>query len=165
MDHATSFSRRRLLRAAGAGIAALGVAQLSAGREASAARAWCRVDPVVLIDGQLADVFVGSSLEMLTKASGAIKLRISIPSGSRARVVLTDLGFGRGYDIDFVQTPALARSGGRTPVIVEAYAPARDSSLPVSVTFAPRTLDSSLGEILFGMGADGNANAWITLEP
>ena len=165
MTSARSVSRRSFLRAAGAGAAALAATQLPGARGASAGRAWCRVDPVVLIDGQLADIFLGSSVEMLVKASGPIKLRISIPEGSRGRVVLTDLGFGRGYDIAFVKTSALTRGDGRTPVIVEAYAPARDGSLPVSVTFAPRTLDSSLADILFGMSAEGSANEWITLVP
>ena len=80
-------------------------------------------------------------------------------------MVLTDPGFGRGSDIAFVRTSALTRGDGRTPVIVEAYAPARDDSLPVAVTFAPRTLDSSLADVLFGMTAEGAANQWITLAP
>jgi hypothetical protein len=132
-------------------------------RAASAGRSWCRVDPVVIIDGQLADVFVASDLKMLLNATGPIKMKISIPVGSKAGVVLTDLGFGKGYDISFVQTSALVRSGGRTPVIVDVYAPAKDSTLPVTVTFAPRALGNSLADILFGMSADGSANSWVTL--
>lgn len=158
-------SRRTFLRAAGGGATTLAATQLLDAPGASAGRAWCRVDPVVLIDGQLADIFLGSSTEMLLSATGPIKLRISIPEGSRGRVVLTDLGFGRGYDIAFSRTAALTRGDGRTPVIVEAYAPARADSLPVTVTFAPRTLDSSLADILFGMTAEGTANQWITLVP
>jgi hypothetical protein len=157
-DATRRFNRRSVAAmAVGFGLAGAGI------RSASAGRSWCRVDPVVIVDGQLADIFVGSNLKMLLSATGPIEMRISIPEGSNGGVVLTDLGFGRGYDIDFVETSALVRSGGRTPVIVEVHAPAKDSTLPVSVTFAPRSLGSSLGDILFGMNADGTANDWITL--
>jgi hypothetical protein len=134
-------------------------------RAASAGRSWCREDPVVMIDGQLADVFVASDLKMLLSATGPIKMKISMPVGSKGWVVLTDLGFTKGYDISFVETSALQRSGGRTPVTVDVYAPARDSSLPVTVNFAPRSLGSGLADILFGMSADGYANQWVTLVP
>jgi hypothetical protein len=155
------FSRRTFAAmAAGAVLAGAGI------NAASAGRSWCRVDPVVMIDGQLADIFVSSDLKMLLgQATGPIKIKVSIPEGSRGWVVLSDLGFGRGYDIDFIETSDLARVNRRTPVIVDVYAPAKDSSLPVTVTFAPRTLSSSLKDILFGMSADGNANEWIRLVP
>jgi hypothetical protein len=163
METTPSISRRNLFRMVGAGAASLAAVSLVGAREAEAARAWCRVDPVVLIDGQLADIFVGSDLRMLLSATGPIKMQISIPTGSKGNVVLTDLGFTRGYSISFVQTSSLVRQNGRTPVIVKVYAPAKDSSLPVSVNFSPRSLGSSLMDILFGMTADGTANSWVTL--
>jgi hypothetical protein len=154
------FNRRTFAAmAAGAVLAGAGI------NAASAGRSWCRVDPVVIIDGQLADIFVASDLKMLLKATGPITMRISIPEGSKGWVVLTDLGFGKGYDIDFVETSDLARDGRRTPVVIDVYAPAKDSALPVTVTFAPRTLGSSLADILFGMSAEGTANSWVTLAP
>lgn len=144
---------------AGAALAGAGI------RAASAGLSWCRVDPVVSIDGQLADIFVASDVKMLLAATGPIKLRIAIPKGSKKLVVLTDLGFGKGYNISWVETSTLVRKDGRTPVTVEVYAPANDSSLPVTVTFAPRSLGSSLGDILFGMNAEGSANSWVKLKP
>lgn len=155
------FSRRTFAAmTAGAVLAGAGI------NAASAGRSWCRVDPVVMIDGQLADVFVSSDLKMLLgQATGPIKMKVSIPTGSNGWLVLADLGFGRGYDFSFVETSSLKRANGRTPVIIEVYAPAKDSSLPVTVTFAPRTLGSSLQDILFGMSASGNANQWVRLVP
>lgn len=159
----TRFSRRTFTTlaagAAGALIAGAGIESASAGR------AWCRFDPVVMIDGQLADIFVGSTLTMLLKSSGPIKMEITIPQESKGWVVLTDLGFGRGYDIDFIKSSELRKSRRETEVIIDVYAPAKDSSLPVSVTFAPRSLGSSLTDILFGTSADGSANEWIRLAP
>ena len=56
----------------------------SATPEAMAGRGWCSSDPVVLIDGQLADVYVTSDLAMLTSANGPIKLVVEVPDGSSA---------------------------------------------------------------------------------
>src|SRR5438132_8832920 len=70
---------------------------------AFAARGWCQSDPVIMVDGQLADVFVSSDLAMLLSATGPIQLVIEIPTGSTGSLVLSDLGFGRGYKVSFVQ--------------------------------------------------------------
>jgi hypothetical protein len=157
-------SRRKFASLIAAGT--VGAVTAGAGIEAaSAGRAWCRFDPIVMIDGQLADVFIGSTLTMLLSATGPINLNISIPQESKGSVVLMDLGFGRGYNINFIKTSNLTKTNRETPVIIDVYAPAKDSSLPVSVTFAPRSLGSSLTDILFGMSAEGNANEWMTLVP
>jgi hypothetical protein len=164
-SEATEHLRRRISRRTLAGVTAGAVLAGAGVRAASAGRSWCRVDPVILIDGQFADIFVASDLAMLVKATGPVKIEISIPVGSDGWVVLTDLGFGKGYDISFVETAALARSDGQTPCQVDVYAPAKDSSLPVTVTFAPRSLGNGLADILIGMSASGYANHWVTPRP
>ena len=50
-----------------------------------------------------------------------------------------------------------------TQVKVRVYAPATSSQLPVTVTFAPRSLGSSLGEILLGKSNTGTSNQWVSL--
>jgi hypothetical protein len=150
----------RLLLAAVLGFVCLG--GLTA-PHAEAARGWCQADPVIIIDGQLADVFVGSSAEMLLKATGPIRLEITIPTGSKGGVVLTDLGFLRGYDIVFKYSSALTKTRSHTQVKIRVYAPAKVSTLPVTVTFAPRSLNSSLTEILLGTNKTGTSNQWVSL--
>jgi hypothetical protein len=127
-----------------------------------AARGWCLADPVIMVDGQLADVFVTSDPAMLLSARGPIQLVVEIPTGSRGMLVLADLGFGRGYRVSFVESDDLARTAYHTQVRVNVYAPA-SKSLPVQVTFAPRTLSAGLRAILIGTTAEGTANAWIGL--
>src|SRR5215211_5066829 len=78
--------------------------------EASAARGWCRLDPVIMVDGQLADVFIGSNLEMLLTSTGPLQVEIIIPNGSTGFVVLTDLGFLKGYNIVFKHSSSLVKS-------------------------------------------------------
>lgn len=130
--------------------------------QADAARGWCKVDPVIMVDGQLADVFVGSTPEMLLQATGPIKMEILIPKGSKGSVILMDAGFLRGYDIKFIQSSKLTKTRTHTQVKVRVYAPSK-TSLPVTVTFAPRTLSSSLVQILLGTSVDGVSNSWVTL--
>ena len=150
----------RLLLAAVFGLVCLGGLTVP---HADAARGWCQADPVVIIDGQLADVFVGSSAEMLLKATGPIRMEIIIPTGSTGSVVLTDLGFLRGYDIVFKHSSALTKTRSHTQVKIRVYAPARVSTLPVTVTFAPRNLNNSLSEILLGTSKTGTSNQWVSL--
>lgn len=116
-----------------------------------------------MVDGQLADVFVGSSVTMLLKATGPIRMEIYIPYGSTGKVVLTDLGFGHGYKIVFKQSSTLKRTATHTQLKIRVYAPATTSSLPVTVTFAPRSTNSSLTDILFGKSKDGYSNSWVSL--
>jgi hypothetical protein len=131
--------------------------------QASAARGWCRMDPIIMVDGQLADVFIGSTLEMLVSATGPIQLEITIPTNSTGFVVLTDLGFLKGYNIVFKKSSALTRTWNHTQIQIRVYAPAKNSALPVTVNFAPRSLTSSLWEILIGTSVDGHANQWVSL--
>lgn len=128
-----------------------------------AARGWCQVDPVIMVDGQMADIFVGSSPTMLLKATGPIEIVITIPAKSTGYVVFTDLGFLHGYDISFQKSNNLAKDSRHTQLTIDVYAPATTSSLPVTVTFAPRSLGSSLTDILFGTSATGSSNQWVSL--
>jgi hypothetical protein len=129
---------------------------------AAAGRGWCRADPVIVVDGQAADVFISSDLKMLFSATGPIQMVVEIPNGSKGSLILNDFGYGYGYRISFVQASDLVR-GGHTQVRIRAYAPAHDSSLPVSIIFAPRSLGLGLLPVLFGVSADGAANSWVTL--
>jgi hypothetical protein len=101
---------------------------------------------------------------MLLKATGPIKMEIIIPEGSRGSVVFMDAGFGRGYKITFKHSSSLTKTRSHTQIKVRVYGPASTSSLPVTVTFAPRTLNSSINEVLFGSSATGTANQWVTLR-
>lgn len=130
---------------------------------AGAARGWCRVDPVIVVDGQLADVYIGSTLPMLLQATGPISLEITIPTTSTGSVILNDLGFLHGYTIVWKHSSTLTRTRSHTQIKVRVYAPASSSTLPVTVTIAPRSLSSSLVAILVGTSIDGYANSWVAL--
>jgi len=133
---------------------------------ASAGRAWCRADPVLLIDGEVVDIQVSSSLEMYDSATGPIQMVVKVERGTRANVVLEDFGFGHGYDIKIETVNRLKRG---VLAEVQIYAPADDSSLPVGV-HGLRVTTNVFG-FLFGQqtllwidNAYGSANQWITLQ-
>jgi hypothetical protein len=124
-----------------------------------AARAWCRTDPVVLIGGQLADVFVMAPPTAPLKVTGPNQVVITVPTGVPAKLVLKDLGFGRGEVVTFKESDRLRVTEDGIELIVKVYVPARDDAMPVRVEFAPRIVG-----ILRPASAEGTANQWITLK-
>jgi len=125
---------------------------------AEAGRTWCREDPVIKVDGQVVDVFVSSDVAMLSSATGPVKIKITVPSGSSVGVYATDQGFGDGYAITLATSTTLKKTSTSTPVKVEVYAPSADGSLPVKVDVTPR----SQGGVK-AASKQGLANAWVTL--
>jgi hypothetical protein len=151
---------RRLRGIAYIAVVAIAIlAALALASTAQAGKGWCRVDPVFIIDDQITDVFVGSDLSALTSTTGPIKIVLAVPPTTEATMVISDLGFGHGYDIEIVTSDSLMKTGDYTQVEIKVYVPANRDSLPISVYFSPRLLG-----ILNPVSVDGNANTWITLS-
>lgn len=133
---------------------------------ASAGRAWCRADPVVVINGDVVDIQVSSSLAMYQSATGPIEMVIKVPKGTKANVLLSDFGFGYGYDIKIEKVSSLKTKKARAEVAVRA--PASDSSLPVTVhgtrvgTNLSWLFSGKLNILWLGQ-SHGSANEWIEL--
>jgi len=157
-------SRRAFLSLAGVATAGA-VAAIGFAQNTSAARRWCNMDPIVSIDGKLADIFLASDLKLLLTATGPSIIKIGLPSGSTGKVILSDLGFGlKGYSISFHTDLSLKSTTDHTQLAISVYVPSSDPSLPLTVTFAPRTLKSGLKQILFGSSASGMVNQWVMLK-
>jgi hypothetical protein len=152
-----SYRRRRFALLTAIMLAALGT--ILSGTGAEAGKGWCRVDPIVIIDGQIADIFIGSTLKALTTTTGPINVVVTVPQEVSATHLISDLGFGRGYDFRIVKSSSLQKDGDKVPVQIEVFVPARSDELPISVFFSPRLLG-----ILWPASADGEANEWITLH-
>jgi hypothetical protein len=102
---------------------------------ASAGIGWCRTDPLITVNGRTGHVYLDSTDAMMTSATGPILLEIRVPVGSTTAAVPLDSGFGYGYSITFKEDAELATRGPFSEVRVSAFVPAKDSSLPVKVTF------------------------------
>lgn len=120
---------------------------------------WCKTDPVVLIDGELADIFVSAPLTAPLVVTGPTQIVVTLPVGIDAAVVLTDLGFGHGERVTFRTSHALRVTSAGIPVRIAVYVPARDGTLPIQVEFAAGVL-----ELLSPATARGTANQWIILS-
>jgi hypothetical protein len=145
------------------GLSALAVPTALAPRPARAIHGWCKTDPIVQIDGQTADIYLSSHLEMKQLASGPAEVVVTVPTGVPVRLVATDPGFGGlGYDVRFAESGGLTDNGHVLEVRVKVYAPALDGLhgvLPVRVDFTPR----GTGRLVPGE-AEGVANEWVTLR-
>jgi hypothetical protein len=126
---------------------------------AAASKGWCRTDPVVLIDGAIADIFVSAPLTAPLQVTGPTEVVVTVPVGVETAVVLTDLGFGRGETVTFKESKRLRRTAEGVQVKVAVRVPARDDAMPVRVEFAPRILG-----ILWPDSAEGTANDWVVLR-
>src|SRR5688572_15001454 len=86
-----TLSRRAALTSAPAALAAL-AALAAAARGVDARRAWCRTDPIVIIDGAIVDVFVSAPLGELVTAiltvTGPNKIVVTVPEGVNAWLLL-----------------------------------------------------------------------------
>jgi len=159
MDHPQPpqrLTRRAALRTLGA--SALAVPAALGLRNADAARAWCRTDPLVLIDGTIVDIFVLGPLTAPLKVTGPTEVVVTVPVGVSASLVLMDLGFGRGEVVSFAESAEPTKDDRGIQVKVDVRVPARDKSMPVRVEFAPRIIG-----ILWPTSAEGTANRWISL--
>ena len=128
-------------------------------QDASASKAWCRTDPVVVIDGYITDIFVSGPLSALLTVTGPTELVVTVPTGVNAWVLLADLGFGRGTNVTFQESDELTKTRRGVEIEVAAYVPSSDEAMPVRVEVAPRILG-----ILWPASAEGIANEWVVLR-
>jgi hypothetical protein len=147
-------NRRKLFRSSIIGAAAL----LTGIRSMRAARGWCRSDPLITIDGYLADIFSTAPLTALLKVSGPTEIVVSVPVGVPTAMLFAGPGFGRGEKIRFEQLDKLQQTASSIPVTVAVLVPAKED-FPIGVEFAPHILG-----ILKPARASGVANQWLILE-
>lgn len=157
MDHrAVHYTRRTQVRSA---LALAALALVLAVPGATAGHGWCRSDPLLSIDGDLADLFVLAPLEAPLLVTGATEIVVTVPKDVRIKLSVAGPGFGRGENVRFAESSALRRTAEGMEITVKAYVPARDDAMPVRLEFAPRVVG-----ILWPASAEGTANAWVTLK-
>jgi hypothetical protein len=139
----------------------------------AAGRGWCRVDPVFLIDGQVAHVRVAAEVRNLREAralsAGPISIVLTVPPGVPTRFLADDSGFGDDYDVRIERSGDPAATAGSVPVRIEAYVPLDDPSVRILVDFAPagsvRLRSSQAGETGIKRGNAGAEPGARAREP
>jgi hypothetical protein len=83
-------------------LALVSVVSVAGVSDAAAARTWRRTDPVIVVDGQIADVFISSDLKMLVSATGCsgnlLRRRCLRRGGREADARREDAGSGSCRD-------------------------------------------------------------------
>jgi hypothetical protein len=151
--------------------------------EAKAYRGWCRADPQFQINGETVlvtiDARVGDLKTARALSTGPISIVLTVPSGSHARYLASNKGFGYGYDVQVVHSHDLKVIDGSMPVRIDLYVPMSDSAIPIRASFLPsgsaeQTVDryepsseganngGRKGELSPG-SAFGTANEWIVV--
>ena len=120
---------------------------------------WCRTDPVVVIDGQLADIFVSAQFDDVKKVNGPTEIVISTPVGVDPELAIATAGFGYGEEVRFEEFKSLKVTQEGIEVRIKVRVPAVSDAMPIRVEFAP----GGVG-ILQPAAAEGNANEWISLR-
>jgi hypothetical protein len=94
------------------------------------------------------------------QVTGPTKVVVSVPVGVDAELILTDLGFGRGWDVTIEESRRLRnhRIHG-TEVMVSVYVPARPDKMAIQVEYAPRIVG-----ILNPASVEGTSNSWVHLK-
>jgi hypothetical protein len=154
IDPVRGMSRRQLLGAAGLATFGLGSAAMDAG----AARGWCRTDPLILINGELADIFITAPLSMLFLATGPTEYVVTLPKGVRGVLILAGPGFLKGETLRFEHSDKLEKTRKGIEIKVAARVPAK-KDLEIGLEFAPRILG-----ILNPDRAEGYTNSWVSLK-
>lgn len=125
-------------------------------RAARAGRGWCRVDPVVRVDGQTCHITAAADVPNRPQArdlsTGPIRVAVAVPTGARFEHVASDDGFGYGYAVTSAEDGKLPAGA----VEVAIYVPMTDGAVPIRAWFDARGNGPHAGTV-----AEGTANAWL----
>jgi hypothetical protein len=125
----------------------------------AASTSWCRSDPVVLIDGQLADIFYSVPLDDVLLVNGPTRIIVTVPPDVSIAVASPSPGFGYGESFTFQTSPSLDTTLQGIEMRIKVLVPGTDDTMPVLVDFSPRLVG-----IMAPVSAEGTANAWVPLS-
>ena len=125
----------------------------------SAGIGWCRDDPVVVVDGQIANLYVSARFEDLPEVTGPTDIVISTPVGVDVALAVEGPGFGYGEHVSFVESQSLQVTTEGIEVRIKVRVPARSDTMPIRVEFAPQVVGT-----LQPATAEGTANEWVALR-
>jgi hypothetical protein len=125
----------------------------------SAGVGWCRDDPLVVIDGKVANIFVSAKFRDLPKVTGPTEFVVTTPVGVAGALAVEGPGFGYGEDVRFAESRSLKVTPEGIEVWIKVRVPARSDTMPIRVEFAPQVVG-----VLQPTIAHGKANEWISLR-
>jgi hypothetical protein len=144
-------------------VAALSIfAALIAAAPVGAGISWCRADPVFSLDGKVGHVYLSTHDGLQHLNNSSLDVVIAHPHKVATKLIAIDGGFGQGMSVNFRETKKDSTDLVKTPagyeIEVWTYVPARDSSMPILVEFAPGDGNVVTASVI------GTANQWIVLR-
>ena len=125
----------------------------------AAGTGWCRSDPVVMIGGHVADIFVSAPLHAPLVVTGPTHIIVTVPLEVDTFLIASGPGFGHGEIVEFAESPSLDVTSDSIEVRIKVFVPATDETMPVLVELAPQILG-----LLAPATAEGTVNDWISLK-
>lgn len=126
---------------------------------AGATRVRCRTDPLFQVGTTVIGVTIGSQLEMYATATGPVRITLTTPEGMAVQRLVSDTGFGQGYEVVYTTNATLEGGMIGPSVRVEVMALSA-ADLPVSVSFARI---GALGQVeLRSTETQGRSNQTVT---
>ncbi len=93
---------------------------------------WCRVDPVIIVNGTTYNVIISSPASILDSATAATDVVVTVPAGADYALVATDNGFGFGETVTFVESSSRSLRSGAGAIGITVKVPST-TRLPVAV--------------------------------
>ena len=93
--------------------------------QGSAEIEWCRVDPVISVNGRTYNIIVSSPNTILDSATGPTDVVVTVPNGSSYELIATDAGFGFGETVTFVERPSRSIRDGADAIGIAVQVPAQ----------------------------------------
>ncbi len=150
--------RRRIITGGLAGGLAVAASGLAIPSASAGFRGWCRTDPLISLDGELANIFVSAPLQMLARNNGPVEYVVTVPEDVRAHLILIGVGFGRGERCRFETSRKLRKTDEGIELKIAVTVPAK-TDLPLALEFAPRVLG-----LLWPESAEGRSNEKVVMR-
>lgn len=98
---------------------------------AAAGRKWCARDPIVALNGHEMQMWVGIPEEYVSLVTGAVEVRISVPSGVNTQTLFLDAGFnGFGEKVTYgTLTTGKLYANGAFDIQIQAKVPINTKKL------------------------------------
>ena len=113
---------------------------------AQAGVAWCRGDPVVMLNGTVVDISVGIPIEYVLLVDGPVAYTIQTPPPVTRDMLVADIGYGHGTTILFTDGAGAVKDM-TFPVRIDVFIPideaqlAPDEVVPVELTVRAANAD------------------------
>lgn len=127
----------------------------------ASADGWCRVDPIIRVDGKQASIYVVTEADSAVRANSQANVTIEYPIGADGELVWVDPnhGFGYGLTVQMVPSPGVSytEEGAEIRITVRMTTP--HVFEPMMIEWAPGQAGSPTTA-----SAIGETNRFVVLE-